>query len=492
MINKETIFACASAQTRAGIAVFRVSGRQAYSCLEAFCGKKNFENRKVYFQTIKHPVSREEIDKGIILFFKSPRSFTGEDCVEFHVHGSPAILKEMSQAFYDFGLRQAFPGEFSKRAYINGKMDLIQVEGLADLIDAETELQRKQAYLQMEGKLSGVFKKWRLYLVNMMSWIEAMIDFPDEEDIPEDLSLKINQSIMELINEMTFFLENKHTGKAIREGIKIALIGSTNVGKSSLLNRILGAEKAIVTDIEGTTRDIIEVRTILSGMVTCFADTAGIRKTDHQIEAEGIKRAIDYAHKADIRLMVLEAEKMSVLSDLNDLIYQKEYLDSKEQISLLKEYDFVLVNKIDLLNEKKRVFAQKSCRAKTDFEQKIYAYIRNIENCFLYKLGEKPLFVFELSALTGEGINNIKQVISEVIRLRFSLGENPYITRVRHQESIRKALISIKKAKNNLTHSIELCSEDLRSAKQSLEELIGLIGVNDILDKIFLEFCIGK
>ncbi|MEZ5982539.1 MAG: tRNA uridine-5-carboxymethylaminomethyl(34) synthesis GTPase MnmE [Parvularculaceae bacterium] len=303
----ETIFARASGAGRAGVAVFRISGPRAFEIAHGLCGS-NPAVRRAGVREVRSG-ERDLIDRGLVILFEGPGSFTGEDVAEFHLHGSRAVEAAFAEAVAAAGARPAGPGEFTRRALMNGKLDLAQVEALADLIDAETSQQRKQALGQLEGRLSAVAEGWRARLIAILAPLEADIDFPDEEGVPAAIAERAGPAIDALLAELKSYREGSGAARRLREGVSVAIIGAPNAGKSSLLNALAGADVAIVSERAGTTRDIVETRLDLGGVPVLFADTAGLRdQSTDEIEIEGMRRALARAEAADLRLLVIDPD----------------------------------------------------------------------------------------------------------------------------------------------------------------------------------------
>ncbi len=309
MTADTTIFALASAIGRGGVAVFRVSGPQAPEAVSGLCRPADAPKpREASLRKVHHPQSGELIDQVLVLFFAGPNSFTGEDVVEFHTHGGRAIAQAMTEAFLVQGFRMAEPGEFTRRAFENGRMDLTEAEAIADLVHAETEAQRRQALRQFEGELGRMYEEWRARLIRSLAYLEAAIDFSDEE-LPDDLAEKQNAEIEALSKEIARHLDDKNRGERLREGFSIAILGPPNAGKSSLLNALAKRDAAIVSATAGTTRDVIEVHLDLGGYPIILADTAGLRDNAGDIESEGIRRALARAEQADLKLVVFDGAR---------------------------------------------------------------------------------------------------------------------------------------------------------------------------------------
>lgn len=384
------------------------------------------------------------IDRALVLWFPAPHSFTGEDIAEFHVHGGPAIIEAMIAAFTALGGRPAEPGEFTRRAFEHGKMDLTEAEGLADLIDAETEGQRLQALAQMSGALKQLYEAWRERLISILASIEGEIDFPDEEDVPDALAATAGPPIDDLIAEMDAHLDDAHRGERVREGLSIAIIGAPNAGKSSLLNRLARREAAIVTDIPGTTRDIVEVRLVIAGFPVTLADTAGLRETAEIVESEGIRRALARAEEADIRIGVIDSTDVS---------------RNQESPLPLRDGDLAVLNKVDRT-------------APPDLNL--------------------PCETLSVSAKTGTGLDAVEAWLEGTVRSLLSAREAPALSRARHRRAVTEGREALERGRTMLSRAPELAGEDVRLAIRAIESLTGRIDVEDVLDRVFSQFCIGK
>ncbi|HWJ17291.1 MAG TPA: tRNA uridine-5-carboxymethylaminomethyl(34) synthesis GTPase MnmE, partial [Geobacterales bacterium] len=302
-----TIYALSTAPGRAGIAVIRISGRAARNALDALCHGRFPASRVASFRRLRHPHTGEVLDEAVVLWLPGPASFTGEDVAEFHVHGGRAVVAGVLEALASFGLRLAEPGEFTMRAFGNGKIDLTEAEGLADLINAETAYQRRQAIAQHCGALRGHYDHWRTTLLSAMAYVEASLDFSDEGDVGLNPFQEAVPIVRGLVGELERALADGHRGEIVREGIQVAIVGAPNVGKSSLLNALAGREAAIVFHEPGTTRDVIEVALDLDGFPFVLRDTAGLRETESPVEQEGIRRALASAKDADVVLLMYDA-----------------------------------------------------------------------------------------------------------------------------------------------------------------------------------------
>ncbi|HEY4344835.1 MAG TPA: tRNA uridine-5-carboxymethylaminomethyl(34) synthesis GTPase MnmE [Parvibaculum sp.] len=437
----ETIYALSSAGGRAGVAVIRVSGPATGDALEALTGQKSPRPREAALRRLVDPASGAALDRALVIRFVGPQSFTGEDVAEFHVHGGRAVVESVLSALARVpGLRAAVAGEFTRRAFENGKLDLTEAEGLADLIDAETEAQRRQALRQMEGSLGRLYENWRGRLIRVLAYAEAEIDFADEE-IPGDLMKRLGPEIRALAGEIQSHLDDGRRGERLRDGVEVAIIGPPNVGKSSLLNRLAGRDAAIVSDEAGTTRDVLEVRLDLGGVPVTLSDTAGLREAEGAIEKEGIRRGLAKAHSADLRLVMVAAKRGGGVEG---------------DFELARAGDLRIVNKADM--------------------------------------GGSLDGALSVSALTGEGVDGLIEALSDRVIALFGLSEHPVITRARHREGLEACKAELERAAAGLRQERagELVAEDLRLAARSLGRITGRVDVEDLLDVVFRDFCIGK
>ena len=447
----DTIYALASAMGRAGVAVVRVSGNMAIPVVNAVVKNrdiKTFSPRTMQMVHIVNPVDGSDIDYGVAVVFPAPHSFTGESVVELHCHGSRAILNALYPALEHAGARLAEPGEFSKQAFANGKMDLTEAEGLVDLINAETHMQMQQAHLQSQGAMGKCYTQWANTILPILAHYEAYIDFPDE-DLPPDVEQHAFDKIDGLIVDMQRHLESGSISERIRTGIQVAVIGEPNAGKSSLVNTLANREVAIVSSTAGTTRDVIEVNMDIGGYAVRIFDTAGLRPTSDYIETEGIKRAIHSANTSDILVLVADGSSVQV---------NQTYIQQKlENIQNSCVEVIVLCNKSD----------------KSDFIPPPEA--KNI---------------FSVSLLTEQGLDGFISYLQGVILNRFRVQSDPIITRHRHRVALQACIQYLTQAKS--APVIELVAEDLRQAVRSIGKITGQVAVEEILDIVFADFCIGK
>ena len=442
-----TIFALSSGPGVSGVAIIRISGSQTSNIIKTLTNKNLPKPRMATLRKINNTNTSELIDEGIILWFPGPESYTGEDMAEIHIHGGKAVvLAVQNEIAKHNNCRLAEPGEFTKLAFQNGKINLLKAESIADLISAETEIQRLQAVKIMKGKSSDKFNELRDKLLKILSFVEAKIDFP-EEDLPEENLKKIKQDSTNVLNEINKILNDQKVGEIIREGFKIAIVGPTNAGKSSLLNNLSNREVAIVSEIAGTTRDVVEVHLNIDGYPVIISDTAGIRDSKDEIEKKGIRLSLKKAENADLKLVVVDAKNIDLSGFLNDL---------------LKNDAILVVNKSDLLKE--------------ELDSKIFKL-----NHVLMSL--KDNF-------------NIDELISKIkisLKNKFITEEDILITRERHRQHLIQCVDHLKNFSNkNDKKDFDKAAEDLRLATRHLGMIVGKVDVEEILGSIFNDFCIGK
>ena len=440
----DTIFALATAAGRAAVAVVRVSGPRSGETLEQLAAPLP-DPRHAALRRLKSAAG-EVLDEALVLWLPGPKSFTGEDSAELHLHGGRAGVEAVTAALSHMGLRLAEPGEFSRRAFQNGKLDLTQAEAIADLVDAETDAQRRQALGQLEGGLSARYEAWRRRLIGALARLEAAVDFPDE-DLPEHLQVEAGGRIGDLASDLEAALEDEGRGERVREGFRVALIGAPNAGKSSLLNRLAGREAAIVTATPGTTRDVIEVPAVIDGFKVLFADMAGLRQSSDPIEAEGVRRARAWAEGADLRLWLVDQSGSEG--------------PSPEAKALARPGDILLLNKAD---------RTPGADAAIQVE---------------------GLEVLSLSAATGAGMDALWAALSARVA-RLTGGDFPAVTRLRHRRHLQEAAAALRRGQGALTRAPDLAAEDLRHAALSLGRIAGRIDPEQVLDEVFSSFCIGK
>ena len=439
MMSGDTIFALSTAPGRSGVAVIRVSGDAAWDgCASLLAGQTLPLPRRTATRKLYDPKTNEMLDHAMIVGFKGPHSFTGEDCVEYHVHGGTAIidgvLKSLSSLPHH---RMALPGEFTRRAFENGKLDLTAAEAIADLIHAETESQRLQALKQMDGALFNLYEGWKERLARILALMEADLDFSDQ-DLPEDLILKVTPDVTDIATAISGHLHDGRRGELLRDGFRLVILGAPNAGKSSLLNQLVQRDAAIVSHIAGTTRDVIDVHLNIGGYPVILADTAGLRGTEDHIEAEGIDRAIKRAHEADLKILLFDGTK-----DLDE-----------KTLSLKDDRSLIVLNKSD----------------EDDFK------------------GNREFL--EISAKASGGIDVLVNAITDILKNIVGSSNAPALTRARHREALENAYIALDRSMN--APLPELAAEDIRLAVRYLGSLTGRVDVEDLLDMIFRDFCIGK
>jgi len=429
-MDDDTIFAVASGAGQAAIAVMRLSGAGSSAMLAALCGHVP-PPRRVSLRRLR------DIDHAMVVWLPGPGSYTGEDSAELYLHGGRAVLSAVADALVDLGARPAEPGEFTRRAFINGRMDLTEAEAVHDLIAAETEAQRKQALRQLEGALGALYGGWADRLRLLLAQQEALIDFPDE-DLPPEVEAQVQSELAALHREVAAHLDDNRRGERLREGLVFAVAGRPNVGKSSLVNALAQRDVAIVSAIPGTTRDALETRVVLGGVPVTLVDTAGLREAVDEIEAEGVRRAQARAAAADLVIEVVEATKK--VGDSSNILPPRPF-------------QLLVANKIDLG-------------------------------------GAPPSSAIGVSALTGEGLEKLRIRLADAARSLTESSGSPPLTQARHRAALLEAVARLAGAQT--AGLPELRAEDLRLALRALGRITGSVGVEDILDTLFAQFCIGK
>jgi len=444
MTEPATIFALSSAPGRAGVAVLRISGPNAGDIADRMASPRP-DNRYAALRRVRDPDTGEILDEALLLWMAGPRTETGEDMLELHLHGSPAVVRAVLDALSrQPGCRLAEPGEFTIRAFRNGKMDLAQVEGFADLIDAETEAQRRQALAQARGGLSKLYEGWRRDLIEASALAEAAIDFSDEGDVADDAFSRARAVVGRVLPAIAAHLDDNHRGEILREGFRVVLAGPPNAGKSSLLNTLAQRDAAIVSDEAGTTRDAIEVRLDLDGIPIILTDTAGIREPAGTIEREGIRRTISHAREADLVLWLSDSTQP-------DTPIPPEMLERGEN------YFLRLASKIDIPGNRHCAGA------------------------------------LSVSARTGAGVPELIAAIAARARERTAdAASAPAITRTRYREQLTRCMNALQTFMHGRADEHELRAEDLRHAVLALGRITGRVDVEDVLGEIFGRFCIGK
>ena len=442
-----TIYALSTGPGISGIAVIRISGKETYKVIELLTGKSVPKPRMATLRKINKINTSELIDEGIILWFPGPESYTGEDMAEIQVHGSKAVIDALHTSISNIeNCRLAEPGEFTKLAFQNGKINLLKAESVADLISSETEIQRQQAIKIMNGKSADQFNFLREKLLKILSHVEAKIDFPDE-DLPNDILEEIKKSSDDVLKNIEKILDDQKVGERIREGFKIAILGPTNAGKSSLLNHLSNRDVAIVSEIAGTTRDVIETHLNIDGYPVIVSDTAGIRESKNEIEKKGIKLSLNRAEEADLKLVVVDAKNL----DFTDVLK-----------GLLDENAILVINKSDLL------------------DGEIDPEIKKIDHVLI-------------SIKENLNIDELILKIKNNLKNKFITSDDILITRERHRQHLEQCLEYLKDFnKKNKVEDFDKAAEDLRLATRHLGMIVGKVDVEEILGSIFNDFCIGK
>ncbi len=427
----DTVYALSTAQGKAGVAVIRISGPEALTAAERFCG--DVPPFRMATLRVLRNAAGVRLDEALVLTFPRDGSFTGEEVVEFQTHGSVAVVSSLLQALSEIdGLRAAEPGEFTRRALQNGRLDLSQVEGLADLIEAETEAQRRQALRVLAGDLGKRAEVWRQKLIRAAALLEATIDFADEE-VPVDVSPEVSELVTDVMSSLSAEIKGVQSAERMRTGFEVAIVGAPNVGKSTLLNSLSGRDAAITSEFAGTTRDVIEVRMDLGGLPVTLLDTAGLRDTDDAVETIGIDRARQRAAQADLRVFLVECGSRPDFPAKAD--------------------DIVLNAKADLLEDKSDA----------------------------------------VSGQTGYGVSRLVERITDVLRERASVVG--VATRLRHQQAMERGHAALGAVLGLLPEgedTAEIAAEELRSAIRALDSLVGRVDIENVLDEIFASFCLGK
>jgi len=442
-----TIYALSTGPGVSGIAIVRISGDQTANIIKSLTRKNIPKPRVATLRNIMKFDTQDLIDEGLIIWFPGPQSYTGEDMAEIHVHGSKAVIDALHSSISQIeNCRLAEPGEFTKLAFQNGKINLLKAESIADLISSETEIQRKQAIKIMQGKSADQFNFLREKLLKILSHVEAKIDFPDE-DLPINILDEIKNSSNEVIKKIEKILNDQKVGEKIREGFKIAIIGPTNAGKSSLLNHLSNRDVAIVSEIAGTTRDVIETHLNIDGYPVIISDTAGIRDSKDEIEKKGIKLSLNRAEEADLKLVVVDAKNLEFTDILKNLLHENAIL---------------VINKSDLL------------------EKEIDLEIKKINHVLI-------------SIKDNKNVDQLILKIKNNLKNKFITSHDILITRERHRQHLQKCLDHL----NNFNQKKEIedfdkAAEDLRLATRHLGMIVGKVDVEEILGSIFNDFCIGK
>ena len=440
------IYALSSGRGPSGIAIIRLSGDKAIEIAKIITKKTNLKSRQINFCKFFNPKNDKMIDEGILLLFPAPNSFTGQNIAEFHIHGSNAVIKEFLNVLsLQKNSRLADPGEFTKLAFQNNKVDLVEAESIGDLINAETEMQRQQALKMIQGNASQHYNNLREKLIKSLAHVEAKIDF-GEEDISQNVIQNAKKEILEVYQEIKEILEDQKVGEKIREGFKVSIVGQVNAGKSSLLNLLSKREAAIVSEEEGTTRDVIETYLDIGGYPVILSDTAGIREAKNEVERKGISLAISKSINSDLNIVMIDNTTDKV---------EKKILD------IINSNSIVVLNKSDITNNKSTKYNE--------------------------------IGAILISVKQNKNIDNLIKAIKEKLNKKFINNGNILVTRQRHRDKLKACLNEIEKfQRKNTSKEIELAAEDLRMATRHLASIIGRVDVEEILGSIFKDFCIGK
>ncbi len=434
-MNNDTIFALSSGHGKSGVAVIRISGTELGNTFSKFINKTDFINRHAYFTNL-HDTNKDLIDQVICIYFRAPHSFTGEDIIEIHSHGAPAVIEKIFSYLSALGFRMATPGEFSRRAFYNNKMNLADVDGLAALLDAQTDVQRKSALKSMMGGDSKIYDSWRNQMIEISAYAAATLDYSDDE-LPANIVNTIRTKTKKLHTEIQDSLSRYTAVRAIRSGFNIALVGETNVGKSSLFNAILGANRAIVSDIPGTTRDVVSATIDMNGYLVNLSDTAGLRKTANKIERIGIQRTKTEIENADLILRVLDGSK-------------------ETKIPSLLNNELLIINKSDITQGKQ-------------IPQAIY-----------------------VSAKTGKGINELIMLIKEKIATLTAGTESSVAINARTRVLLTEALQELKSALDTSDDNYDIFAEHVHRAADNIGKILGTITASEVMDATFSQLCLGK
>lgn len=436
MNHNKTIFALSSGNGKSGVAVIRISGDFLEKTFSNMIGNKNpIQSRHAYLTNLNDS-NAQLIDQCVAIYFKAPNSFTGEDVIELHTHGAPAVIEKVFQHLTSLGMRMANRGEFSRRAFYNNKMDLAEVDGLAALLDARTDRQRQNALRSMTGNDSAVYDTWRAQMIEVAAYAAAILDYPEDE-LPQNIGQKLYDQTQKLYNEIDYAISSYARSRAIRSGFNIALVGQTNVGKSSLFNRLVGTARAIVSDIPGTTRDVVSTELDINGYLVHLSDTAGLRDSDDTIEKIGIERTHQTIENADLILRV--------------------YTPDQTAVSPANINEIVVINKSDLIHEKP----------------------------------DSDSLVF-VSAQTGDGIDKLMTAIQEKISTALDGRESDIAVNERTRALLIHAADELKQALNLPDINYDLFSEHVRAASDDIGKILGTISVNEIADATFGQLCLGK
>ncbi|VDI81768.1 tRNA modification GTPase [Mytilus galloprovincialis] len=491
--SKDTIFSLSSGHGKCGVAVIRVSGTKSSVVLKNLGRFKELPRpRYAVLRTLYDQTENIPIDHGLVLWFPAPRSFTGEDCVEFQIHGGPAVVAAMASNLCKIpGIRQAEAGEFTKRAFLNNKLDLTEIEGLGDLIHAETEAQRRQALRQMEGNLGKLYERWRSRIIKMMANVEAFIDFSEDENIEEDIINHVNKEVNDILLEIENHLHDNRRGERLRSGVRVTILGEPNVGKSSLLNLIAQRPAAIVSDVAGTTRDIVESAVNIGGYPVLLSDTAGLRESRDVIEKEGVRRALDRAKNSDLKVIMVSAKDIVKHFQDDEMFDLRVYIEETLKQLGLSEHGvagnmfsdkqnftsdnidkgediFIIINKTDLIQEE----IVKTVINSNDKQQ-----------------------ICAVSCTNEDGITEFLEVLTKKLENLCGnpLSGNPSLTQARHRHHLCNCVSQLHLYQHYIDlEDVVLAAQSIRRGTREIGKITGKITSEDILDVIFKDFCIGK
>jgi len=451
MALEDTIYALSSGKGRAGVAVIRISGPATNILFQQMCNGALYP-RQAHLKSITHPQTGEVLDQALVLWFPAPDSFTGEDVGEFHIHGGSAVIAAVLEAIDCLdGTRMAEAGEFTRRAFYNGKLDLTGIEAISDLVEAETEGQRKQALRQMRGGLSDLLNQWRERLIHTLAYTEAGIDFSEEEDVGEDVNQHMVSNVLSLKNDIAGYLNDNKSGERLRSGLQVVIAGPPNAGKSSLMNALAKRDVAIVSEQAGTTRDVIDVHLDLDGLPVTITDTAGLREISDVVEEEGVRRARASIGNADVILWTTDGTQAEDAPEFS--------IDSDQTMIRL--------------------------RNKSDIDSHVSNRSPEVPVRGSYE-------VLNISAKQGLGLEKLVETIAEIAGTLQVAGENAVITRARHRTALTRVVETLKIILNDPHQAEELIAENLRISTRELGRLTGQVDVEDLLDVIFNDFCVGK
>ncbi|XP_070817095.1 tRNA modification GTPase GTPBP3, mitochondrial isoform X2 [Chaetodon trifascialis] len=479
LADADTIFALSSGHGRCGVAVIRASGPASVAALRCMAGLTRSlpAPRTALLRSITDPRSKEVLDRGLVLWFPAPHSFTGEDSVEFHIHGGPAVITAVLQALGSVpGMRPAEAGEFTRRAFQAGKLGLTEVEGLGDLIHAETEAQRRQAFRQMSGDLGRLYQDWSLKLKRCLAHVEAFIDFSEDELIEDGVLSQVDRWVCDLQAEMERHLKDERRGERLRSGVQVVIAGAANAGKSSLLNTLCQRPAAIVSPIAGTTRDVVETALDIGGFPVLLSDTAGLRDSADLVEREGVRRARERVEQADLTLMVVDCAHLPSDAQQAAAFLQghlRSILPSQEQPDAVCPADrsLLVLNKIDLLPQEQR--------------QKLDGELSRVS-------GLPPVCL--ISCHTNEGLQDFLAALHSSVKTLCGdpLSGAPTLTQARHRAHLQQCFAALAQYQRYRDIDLALAAEGVRLGLTSLGRITGRVGVEEILDIIFKDFCIGK